>query len=58
MNSDCALKLQSNFHLNLKGVVIKISSFSIMNQKLKVKLKILTEIWNDIGFSVPRYRLG
>ena len=34
MNSDCALKLQITFYLNLKGVVIKISSFSIMYQKL------------------------
>ena len=58
MNSDCALKLQINFYLNLKGVVIKISSFSIMYQKLQVKLKILTEIRSEIGFLVPRYRLG
>ena len=35
MNSDCALKLQINFYLSLKGVVIKISSFLIMYQKCK-----------------------
>ena len=57
MNSDCVLKLQINFYLNLMGVVIKISSFLIMYQKLQVQLKILTEIWSDIGFLVPRYRL-
>ena len=57
MNSNFALKVQINFSLNLKGVVIKISSFLVMYQKLQVKLKILTEIWSDIGFSVPRYRL-
>ena len=51
MNSDCALKLQINFYSSLKGVVIKISSFSIMYQKLQVKLKILTEIWSKMGCS-------
>ena len=39
MDSNCALKLQINFYLDLKGVVIKISSFSIMYQILQVKLK-------------------
>ena len=58
MNSNCAFKLQINVYLNLKGVEIKILSFLIMYQKLHVKLKISTEIWSDIGFSVPRYRLG
>ena len=58
MNSDCVFEPQINFNLNLHGVVIKISSFSIMYQKLQVKSKILTEIWNNIGFSVPRYRFG
>ena len=57
MNSDCALKLQINFYLNLKGVVIKILSFSIMYQKFQVKFKILTEIWNEIRFTVQKYRL-
>ena len=51
MNSDCAIKLQINFYSSLKGVVIKISSFSIMYQKLQVKLKILTEIWSKMGCS-------
>ena len=51
MNSDCAIKLQINFYSSLKGVVIKISSFSIMYQKLQVKLKILTEIWSKMGWS-------
>ena len=44
MNSDCALKLLINVYLSLTGVVVKISSFSIMYQILQVKLKILTEI--------------
>ena len=44
MNSDCALKLLINFCLSLTGVVVKISSFSIMYQIFQVKLKILTEI--------------
>ena len=57
MKSDCALKLQINFYLNLKGVVIKILSFSMMYQKFQVKFKILTEIWNEIGFTVQKYRL-
>ena len=57
MNSDCALKLQINFYLSLKGVLIKIASFSIMSQKLQVKLKVLTEIWSEIEFSVSRYSL-
>ena len=43
--------------ISLKGVVIKISSFSIMYQKMQVKLKILSEIWSKMGFLVPRYRL-
>ena len=30
MNSDCGHKLQINFYLSLKGMVIKILSFSIM----------------------------
>ena len=51
MNSDCALKLQINFYSSLKGVVIKISSFSIMHQKLQVKLKISAEIWSKMGCS-------
>ena len=58
MNSNFALNLQIDFYLNLKGVVIKISSFLIMFQKLQVKLKLLTEIWSDIEFLVPRYSLG
>ena len=44
--------------ISLKGVVIKISSFSIMYQKMQVKLKILSEIWSKMGFLVPRYRLS
>ena len=58
MNSDCALQLQINAYLNLKGVVIKISNFSMMYQKFQVKLKNLTKTWDEIGFLVPKYRLG